>query len=155
MPKPTALSESQYAKLVRDIRRILEEGRQRAVWAAQQELVNTYWQIGKRISEENMTQNAGCNAAVLEGLAGELQMDISTLRRSVKFFQTYAQATSSLNINWSHYKQLIPIDDGRERRWYEGLVEREKLTSLRLKDAIQNNRYAESLASPPACFSKT
>ena len=39
------LSESKYAKLVADIRKIIEEGRLRAAKAANQELARTYWEV--------------------------------------------------------------------------------------------------------------
>ena len=68
MTTKTVLSETQYAKLVRDIRKLVEEGRQRAAQSARQELVQTYWKIGRRISEEGLAQNAGCNQALLENL---------------------------------------------------------------------------------------
>jgi len=85
MPQ-NVLTENKYAKLVKDIRRIIEEGKRRAAQAASQELVVTYWEIGKRITEENLTQNAGYGEAVLADLADELGMDYSTLRRCSVFF---------------------------------------------------------------------
>ena len=69
MPNKVILSESKYAKLVRDVRVMIEEGRQRAAISARQELVQTYWKIGKRISEEGLTQSAGYNQAILADLA--------------------------------------------------------------------------------------
>ena len=65
MPQNTVLTESRYAKLVSDIRRLVEEGKARAVRAASQELVQTYWAIGKRICDEGLSQNAGYNRSIL------------------------------------------------------------------------------------------
>ena len=146
MPQ-NVLTETKYTKLVRDIRRIIEEGKRRAAQAASQELVVTYWEIGKRITEEGLTQNAGYGEAVLTDLADELGMDYSTLTRCIHFFQVYNLATSSKNLLWSHYKKLMVINDDKERKWYEQLVEKEKLSTLHLAKAIREQRYEKSQKS--------
>ena len=141
----TVLSETQYAKLVREIRALIEEGRQRAAQSARQELVQTYWKIGERISEEGLTQNAGYNQAILADLSEELAIDETTLLRCIHFFQTYNPATSSRNLTWSHYKHLLPLNDAAERKWYENLAETDELNVAELSHVIKKDRYSQSL----------
>jgi len=143
MQKTNVLTEARYAKLVRDIRNLIEEGKRRAVAAARQELVQTYWQIGRRISAEGLVENAGYGQAVLEDLAEELAVDYTTLTRCISFFQEYKVAPSGKNLTWSHYKRLLPVVDGRERRWYEDLAADEGLNAAQLGRAIQQDRYAQ------------
>jgi endonuclease YncB( thermonuclease family) len=144
MPKTNVLSEQKYSKLLKDIRRLIDEGRQRASKAARHEMVRTYWEVGKRISEDGLTRNAGYGDAILEDLSEELAIDLTTLRRSVYFFQTYKGATSSTNLSWSHYKYLLPINDDQERQWYEQKAGQENWNVLRLSKAIKEKRYAQS-----------
>ncbi len=144
MPNQAILSETQYAKLVREIRALIEEGQKSAQRAARQVLVQTYWKIGKRISEEGLTQNAGYNQAILTDLSEELDIDETTLLRCIHFFQTYIPATSSRNLTWSHYKTLLPLDDDNERQWYEDLADNEELNVMQLSKAIKENRYGRS-----------
>lgn len=144
MPKQAILSETQYAKLVREIRTLIEEGQKSAQRAARQVLVQTYWKIGKRISEEGLSQSAGYNEAILEDLAEELAIDYSTLNRCIHFFQTYNLATSSKNLTWSHYKSLLPLNDDSERQWYEDLADNEELNVAQLSKAIKEDWYGRS-----------
>ncbi len=147
MPNQAILSEKQYTRLVREIRAIIEEGRQSAEVSSRQILAQTYWKIGEKINQEELAQNAGYNQAVLADLAEDLGMDRSTLNRCIHFFQTYNVATSGKNLTWSHYKRLLPLDDDDERQWYEDLAESGKLNVLQLGKAIKENRYGRARKS--------
>ncbi|MCK5180783.1 MAG: thermonuclease family protein [Candidatus Omnitrophica bacterium] len=145
MPKETVLTELRYAKLLADVRRLIEEGKARATRAAGQELLRTYWEIGKRVCEEKLTQNAGYNRSILADLSEELEIDDTTLLRCIHFFQTYNPATSSRNLTWSHYKYLLPINDEEERKWYENLAAGSGLNVAQLSKVIKDDRYGQSL----------
>ena len=144
MSKTEVLTESKYAKLVADIRKIIAEGRGRAVKAANQELVQTYWDVGRRICEEGLTEKGGYGESVLADLAEELEIDETTLLRSIHFFKTYKSVPDSKNVTWSHYKVLLPLIDPEERQWYEKLVEEEGLTVPQLTEAVKNERFEGS-----------
>lgn len=77
------LSDGKYNKLVLDIRKILDQGRARAQAAANRELLQTYWNVGARIAEERITENAGYGESIMERLADELHADRTTLVRCV------------------------------------------------------------------------
>ena len=144
MPKTEVLTTSGYAKLVADIRRIIAEGRMRAAKAASQELVETYWEVGRRICQEGLTDKGGYGESVLADLAEELEMDESTLLRCIHLFQTYKSVPGSQALTWSHYKVLLPLTDDEERTWYEKFVEEEGLTVPQLTQALKNERFEES-----------
>ncbi len=144
MSKTEVLTESKYAKLVADIRRIIAEGRVRAAQAASQELVQTYWEVGRRIREEGLTDKGGYGESILADLAEELEMDESTLLRSIHLFQTYKSVPDSQALTWSHYKVLLPLTDDDERKWYEKLVEDQGLTVPQLTQALKNERFEGS-----------
>ena len=144
MPEAQILTESSYQKLVSDIRKIIAEGRARAEKAAAQELVMTYWEVGRRICREGLTERAGYGEAILEDLADELEIDESTLLRCIHFFQTYKSLPTSKNITWSHYKVLLPLSDPDERKWYEKLILEEGLTAAQLAEAVKKERFEES-----------
>ncbi len=140
MPE-TILTEPRYAKLVADIRKLIEEGQSKAAAAANRLLLQSYWQIGRRIDEEGLLENAGYGEAVLEDLAEELDIDSTTLRRCILFSQEYKSATSSSNLTWSHYKYLLSLTDDAQRQWYEEQAEKEHWSVLRLSQAIREGRY--------------
>ena len=137
------LSTTKYKKLVGDVRRIIEEGRARAVAAANQELVQTYWNVGKRICDEGLLEDDRYRQDILSDLSEELAIDLTTLKRCIYFFNTYKSATRSTFLNWSHYKTLIHLKDDEERRWYEDLAEEEKMNLRQLSNAIKGRKYEE------------
>jgi len=143
MSSKNILSEGQFMTLVQEIKTLIEEGRQRATRAANQELVRTYWRIGKRIAAEGIEEGAGYSIAILHDLADALNIEASTLRRAVKFFYCYDQAPRSQFLKWSHYKRLVPITNIEERNFYERLAEEKKLTHQGLGKAIRENRFLE------------
>jgi endonuclease YncB( thermonuclease family) len=144
MPEAGVLTESSYQKLVVDIRKIIAEGRTRAQKAAAEELVKTYWEVGRRICQEGLTQRAGYAEAILEDLADELRIDHSTLLRCIHFFQTYKTLPSAKSITWSHYKVLLPLNNAEKRKWYERLIQEEGLTAAQLAIAVKKGRFEES-----------
>ncbi len=147
MNKIAVLTESSYTTLVGDIRRLIDDGKERASRAASYELVRTYWEVGRRIADEKLTDNAGYNAAILKDLSEELGIDYGTLTRSLKFYQTYEVAPRGKNINWSHYKLLIPLSNPKERQWYESLVEEKSMTRQGLVEAMRNDAFEQQSKS--------
>lgn len=144
MPKTNVLTQTRYSKLLKDIRKLIAEGREQATLAVNQGLVQTYWNVGKRISNEGLVENAGYGEAVLRDIAEELNIDYTTLTRSVRFFRTYNIAPRGNYLNWSHYRALLPIHDKAQRQWYENLAADEKFTAPQLGKAIKEERYEQS-----------
>ncbi len=144
MSKTDVLTESAYAKLVADIRKIIAEGRERAAKSANLELVQTYWEVGRRVGEEELTEKGGYGESILADLAEELEMDESTLLRCIHLFQIYKSVPDSQALTWSHYKILLPLTDADERKWYEKLVEEKGLTVPQLAESVKNERFEET-----------
>ena len=135
------ITSSRYTKLIKDIRQLLTEARARVQEAASRELVQAYWLIGERILKEGLTKQAGYREALLSDLGEELDIDASTLRRCVYFYQTYATMPEDPHIKWSHYKVLLPLSNPDERAWYEALIKEKKLTHQQLMKVVKEGRY--------------
>ncbi len=159
MLQKTTLPESKYRKLLKDIRGILAEAREDVERVVRQRLVETYWQIGKRLTEEQILERAEYGEALLEDLAEELEMDSVTLRRCAHFFNTYKVAPRGNNLSWSHYRELLALPDASTRLFYEKQVEEEGWTRDQLAAAIKRGAHeaksrkkksAEQLERPPA-----
>jgi len=142
MAEGTVLTKSGYGKLLGDLRRLLEEGKARAEAAARRELVVTYWQVGKRISEEKLTEQAHYGDSVLEDLARDLGLEYTTLTRAVVFFERYKiLAPRRKNITWSHYQELIAVRGRAARLFYEREAEARGWTRDELRRAIRRGVY--------------
>ena len=148
MAEGKVLSESAYARLVADIRKLIAEGRTRAQEATGRELVQTYWEIGSRISEEGLTENAKYGDSIMEDLSEELGVDEYTLYRSVHFFKAYKVAPRGNNLTWSHYRELLGIRDNQMRKLLEDKASKEDWTREQLVKAIRSRQAASSKGSP-------
>lgn len=127
----TEIVKRSYAKLVKDLKALMEEGQRLALEAANKIRVETYWRMGKRIVEDESGLPAGKSGeASLTQLADDLQIEVTLLSRIVKFFKLYpklcAGAQSAQLLSWAHYAELMTISDDEERDFY-------------LKETLKNN----------------
>jgi predicted nuclease of restriction endonuclease-like (RecB) superfamily len=116
-------------RLYLDIRHLIESARSQVVTQVNQALVFTYWQIGKTITTELMNDGrAQYGTAVLKDLAARLTQEYGTgfsyssLTRMAKFFSAFPEqekvATLSQQLSWSHFVEIIRIEDAIKRAFY-------------------------------------
>ena len=153
--KNNVLTEKKYVKLIRDIRGIIEAGKARAAQAVRQELVVTYWEVGKRITEEHLSDQTGYRQAILKDLAEDLGLEYTTLFRAIQFFCTYKIAPRGNSLTWSHYKKLLTISDGEERTWYEIFARERGLGRDQLANAIKEDLYGQQKTGSAKSKAKT
>jgi len=93
-------------------------------------MTETYWQIGKRIVEEEQDgkERAKYGKALLKNLSIELTKEfgkgysednLKNMRRFFKSFQKSETLSNKFNLSWSHYIFLTRISNQDERNFYE------------------------------------
>ncbi len=112
-----------------EIRQLLLEARQAVLRHVNSLMVKTYFEIGKRIVEQEQQGNeqAGYGTYLLETLSVELSKEFGkgfskrNLELIRKFYLCYRNAKSpiSQSISWTHYLHLMRITDENERSFYE------------------------------------
>jgi len=139
----TVLTKTNYQQLVEELRGIIEGAREQAIRAANQEVVRMYWQLGRRITRAKLTENAGYGDSVMEDLAGDLGLDLSTLRKAVIFFKQYQNSAPwGTILTWTQYKALSAIAGEKERDFYEGQAVKFGWNKRELLRAIRGDEYA-------------
>ena len=133
-----------YARLVREIRALLATGKARAQAAVARELVQTYWAIGKRLSEEHLTGRANYGESVLEDLSEELDVDVRTLQCAIQFFQVYKTNPRGRNLTWAHFRELIRLPNAEAREFYEQETQRLGWTRDQMASAIAKEAYEQA-----------
>jgi predicted nuclease of restriction endonuclease-like (RecB) superfamily len=127
MEKPIA-SHGDYQSLVSTISNLYEQGRIIAIKAVNIQLLETYWQIGQYIVE--FEQKGSDRAAYGKALIDNLAKDLSLLHgkgfsRSnliymrLLFLKYPISEKPSHLLSWSHYVELLKIDNDAERSFYE------------------------------------
>jgi DUF1016 N-terminal domain len=114
--------------LVSQISSIFTKGQHKVAYAINAAMLETYWQIGQYIVEfeQNGKSKATYGQSLLQNLSKDLSrvhgkgFSHSNLMRMRLFYVVYPiYATVSHKLSWSHYIELIKIDNELERSFYE------------------------------------
>ena len=113
---------------VGEIRTIIDNARSAAIRSVDFNRVQMYWNIGRRIVEEEQhgKERADYGTYLIKNLAKELEPEygsgfgVRQLEQSRQCYRTYPIAnTLRSQLNWSQYRRLIQIEDPDKREYYE------------------------------------
>ncbi|MCP5320282.1 MAG: DUF1016 domain-containing protein [Pseudomonadales bacterium] len=135
-----------YQQLLEQISDAYTQGRVRAVQAVNTQLIETYWQVGQHIVEYEQAGNL--RAEYGKALINKLAIDLG-LRHGKGFsrsnlvymrllYQRYPISQKpSHQLSWSHYVELLKLDDELERSFYEkqAIAERWSVPELKRQKA--------------------
>lgn len=126
--KTLIMNGSNYTDLLHNIGDELERGRRQVVSAVNSAMVETYWHIGQHIVEYEQKGNekADYGSQLLTKLSKDLTIlygngfSVSNIYRMRELYIDYPIfATVSRKLTWSHYIELLKIEDPLERSFYE------------------------------------
>ena len=133
--------DKSYQQLLDEIHLVFQEGRKNATIAVNTHLVQTYWSIGQYIVE--FEQDGKATAVYGKQLISQLSEDLSlklgkgfsrsNLQRMRQFYLSYPKSAElPHNLSWTHFVELLKIDDPLERSFYEKqtLIEKWSTTEL-------------------------
>lgn len=109
-----------------EIKDLINSSRNRVYSAVNTEMLNLYWSIGKIIMEiQQGDERATYGDAVLEKLSEKLTNEFGkgfserNLERMRKFYICFPISTTvSSKLSWSHYLELIKIEEEPKRNFY-------------------------------------
>lgn len=109
---------------------LLKSARKTVVQSVNKTIVDTYFEIGRLIVEEE--QNGKSKAEYGQNLIAELSQKLTTefgkgfsttnLKQMRTFYLTYSKGqtvSDEFRLSWSHYLMLMRIDNVEERKFYE------------------------------------
>ena len=115
---------------INEIKRILKNARQKAYTAVNSAMVEAYWEIGRRIVEEeqNGKERAEYGKEILQNLSKELTEEFGkgysyrTLREIRQFYLMFSDfekwRTVSAKLTWSHFQKVLRVSDEKARIFY-------------------------------------
>ena len=142
--------------LVSEIRSIIETSRANAVRSVDFCRVQMYWQIGRRIVEEEQGGQARAEygKSLIKNLAKELEPEFGSgfgkrqLDYSKKFYLEFPIVhTLYAQLNWSQYKWLLDIADKDKREYYILETINNCWTARQMKRQINSMLYERLLLS--------
>lgn len=143
-------------ELVSEIRSIIESARTNAVRSVDFCRVQMYWQIGRRIVEEEQggQTRAEYGKGLIKKLAKEIEPEYGSgfgqrqLERARQFYIEFPIAsTLRTQFNWSQYKLLIGIADKDKREYYELEAANNCWTARQMQRQINSMLYERMLLS--------
>jgi predicted nuclease of restriction endonuclease-like (RecB) superfamily len=143
-------------KLINDLRRLIAETRQEVAQTVNSGLVALYWNIGVRIRKEMLKEaRAEYGRKIVQTVSSQLSAEYGpgfsekSLHHMVRFVETFPeeQIVSALRrqLSWTHFKQIIYLDDPLRREFYAEMCRIEQW-STRTLDAKINGMLFERTA---------
>ena len=139
--------QEDYNRLLQSVGETLDRGRRSVVSAVNIAMVHTYWDIGRQIVEYEQKGNekAEYGAEILKRLSRDLTarygkgFSHSNIIYMRKLYVEYPiSQTLSDFLTWSHYVELLKIDDPMERSFYEREAESEHWGVRELKRQMKS-----------------
>jgi endonuclease YncB( thermonuclease family) len=127
------ITQKQYNQLLTDIKTL----KQTAAEQSSSQLIQSYWKIGKRITQENLSHNANYHNSIIRNLSEQLKMERTALARCITFFTIYNTIPQNKFLLWSHYRELITIKNKALRTSLEKQANQEQWTKNQLINAIK------------------
>jgi predicted nuclease of restriction endonuclease-like (RecB) superfamily len=121
------MMEMQHNPIFNTIREIIVQSRQRVYRMTNTALLETYWEIGKIIVEDEQQGKAKAEygKATLKNLATQLTLefgkgfDDSNLRNMRAFYSAFPIRDAMRHeLSWSHYRLLSRLDTAQKRNYY-------------------------------------
>ena len=122
------ITELHIDALYSEARQIIESSRANAIRSVDFCRVQMYWQLGKRIFDEEQKgkERADYGAYILQNLAKRLEPEFGSgfsyrqLKFCRQFYRTYPIGNALRSqLNWTQYRLLIQIPDPDKREYYE------------------------------------
>ncbi|WP_198243249.1 PDDEXK nuclease domain-containing protein [methane-oxidizing endosymbiont of Gigantopelta aegis] len=142
-----------------DIRRILEQARGKARSAVNAAMVEAYWQIGKRIVEEEQQGNtkAQYGKRLIEDLSKALTADFgkgfsyANLYNCRQFFLKFPDQqilyTLCRELSWSHLRLIMRVESREALEYYCNEARAENWTVRQLERNIKSQSYQRLLST--------
>lgn len=142
--------------VVHEIGDLLAAARSNVARQVNNELLSTYWNIGRIIAEYEQTvpERADYGKQTLKELSKALTNEfgkgfsVSNIQFMRRFYQTYQiQQTASVKLSWSHYCELLSISDPDKRSFYEKEAVNSNWSVRELKRQIDSSLFERLLLS--------
>jgi len=142
-----------------DIRTILQQARQKAYVAVNFAMVGAYWQIGKRIIEEEQAgkHRADYRSFLITRLSKELTIEfgkgfsVANLKNFRQFYLTFPDFekgyTVCSQLSWSHYRLIMRVESQKARNYYLTEACEQHWSTRQLQRNINSYYYERLLGS--------
>ena len=144
---------------VNDVRSIIEKGRQQAYAAAGQAAIATFWNVGRRIVEEeqNGKIRAEYGSQLIPLLAEQLTKEYGNGygKRNLAYYRQFYLTFNNLkilhefvqNLTWTHLRRILSVANPQARNWYLKAASENRWSTTELDRNISTQYFERRLAA--------
>lgn len=121
-------------------------------------VISLYWNIGKKLTDEVLQgQKAQYGKNIIGELSDRLTVEYgkgfekSSVFKMVKFYQEFSDyekvATLSQQLTWSHFVELLPVEDELKRDFYAAMCKNENWSVRTLRERKKSMLYERTAIS--------
>ena len=145
-------------RLLADVRALIEAARRQVAQAVNAGLVTLYWHVGKRIRQEVLgEERAAYGEQIVNALSTQLTAEYGRgfTRTNLSYMMRFAEVFPDEQIvhalreklSWTHFRELISIDDPLKREFYAEMCRAERWSTRTLQDQIKRLVYERTAVS--------
>lgn len=146
------------AKLLNDVRQLIEDTRNRVAVTVNAEMTMLYWKVGKRINDEVLlNKRAEYGKEIINLLAQDLTIKfgsgwgIKHLRHCLIFAGAFQDEqivyTLCRQLSWSHLRLVIYMDDPLKREFYTEICKMEHWSVRQFQERIDSMLFERTAIS--------
>jgi len=145
-----------HASFIKEIKSLILQSREQAVRAVDHTRVLMYWNIGKRIFEEEQAgkDRADYGTYLIKSLSEVLSPEFGSgfsvrqLELMRQFYKVFPIANAVRSqLSWTHYRLLIRIENEAKREYYQLEASNNNWTARQLERQINSQLYERLLLS--------
>jgi predicted nuclease of restriction endonuclease-like (RecB) superfamily len=144
--------------LLADVRELIVQAREGVARAVDAGLVTLYWHVGRRIRTDLLKEKrAEYGERIVSALGTQLTMEFGrgfrtrNLFRMIRFAEVFGdiKIVSALRtqLGWTHFRQIIALDDPLKRDFYSGMCRMEKWNTRTLEKKIGSMLFERTALS--------
>ncbi|MBI4980922.1 DUF1016 domain-containing protein [Candidatus Woesearchaeota archaeon] len=151
----TIIVKNEFITVVQEIKLIINKARYNAFTAVNTEMLKAYFEIGRKIVEEEQKgqKRAEYGQNLLEAISKELTLEFgrgfsaTALKNMRIFYKIYKDKIGQsvtdefYKLSWTHYCELIKIEDEPKRKYFEKYAVAENLSVRDLKRQMYSLHY--------------
>lgn len=156
--KPEAIRALSAKPLLTDVRALILEARQRVAQTVNAGLTLLYWQIGYRIRQDVLKEKrAEYGEKIVHALSGQLTAEFGrgygrrNLFNMIRFAEVFPEAdivhALRAQLGWTHFRQIIYLDDALKRDFYTEMCRIEKWNTRTLEKKISGMLFERTALS--------
>ncbi|MDD5814727.1 MAG: PDDEXK nuclease domain-containing protein [Bacteroidales bacterium] len=144
--------------VLNDISSIIEEGRKKAYTTAGQTAIATFWNVGRRIVEEEQqgSERAKYGTELISELSNKLTLTYgnSYSKRNLQYYRKFYiqfpdfEKVNELvhNLSWTHIRRLLSVTNPEAQLWYMRNASEEMWSTTTLERNISTQYYERRLS---------